>query len=165
MNLCHSIDSDNSGSLPLCTTKELQESYSFKKLTLPAQEKQGKMIFTFEWVLPLFFFPCSMWKFLGQGWNPNHSSDNAGFWIHWATRELLKAEVSFCLFRATPIAHTGSQARGQIRAVATSLYHSSRQLRILNPLSEARDQTLIIMDTSHFRFHWAMMETPESRSF
>ena len=28
------------------------------------------------------------------------------------------------------------------------LHHSSRQRRILNPLSEARDQTLVLMDTS-----------------
>ena len=28
------------------------------------------------------------------------------------------------------------------------LHHSSQQGRILNPLSEARDQTLILMDTS-----------------
>ena len=30
----------------------------------------------------------------------------------------------FCLFRATPVAYGGSQARGQIRATASSLYHS-----------------------------------------
>ena len=65
--------------------------------------------------------------------------------------------VCFCLFvfsRATPSAYGGSQARDPIRAVATDLrqsqsntgsepnldlHHSSRQCRILNPLSEARD--------------------------
>ena len=61
----------------------------------------------------------------------------------------------FCLFAiswAAPVAHGGSQARGGIRAVARAtamqdpspiydLHHSSRQLRILNPLSEARDRT------------------------
>ena len=31
---------------------------------------------------------------------------------------------AFLLFRAEPVAHGGSQARGQIRAVATSLCHS-----------------------------------------
>ena len=30
----------------------------------------------------------------------------------------------FCLFRATPMAYGGSQARGQIRVVAASLHHS-----------------------------------------
>ena len=32
------------------------------------------------------------------------------------------------------------------------LHHSSRQCWILNPLSEARDQTHILMDTSRIRF-------------
>lgn len=48
------------------------------------------------WKLVLSFFsPCihSMEKFLGQGWNPRHSSDpscisdNARSLTHWATRE------------------------------------------------------------------------------
>ena len=64
----------------------------------------------------------------------------------------------FCfvlLFRATPVAYGGSQARGRIRATAASLHHShsnagseshicdphhsSWQCHILKPLSEARD--------------------------
>ena len=69
----------------------------------------------------------------------------------------------FGLLRATPVAYGGSQARARIGAVAASLHHShsicdlhyslwdlSRicdlhyslwQHQILNPLSEARDQT------------------------
>ena len=35
----------------------------------------------------------------------------------------------------------GSLARGRIRAIAAGLCHSSRQCQILDPLSEARDQT------------------------
>ena len=65
----------------------------------------------------------------------------------------------FCLFRTAPVAYGGSQARGQIRAVLLAyaratpdlshictLHHSSQQRGILNPLSEARDQTRILMD-------------------
>ena len=37
---------------------------------------------------------------------------------------------------------------------------SSRQRWMLNPLSEARDQTRILMDTSHVRYHWATTGTP-----
>ena len=40
-------------------------------------------------------------------------------------------------FRAAPAAHGGSQARGPIGATAADLRQSSRQRRILNPLSEA----------------------------
>ena len=47
------------------------------------------------------FFSCScgMWKFLGQGSNPCHSSnqsynsDNAGSLSHWATGELLSRNL------------------------------------------------------------------------
>ena len=40
------------------------------------------------------------------------------------------------------------------------LHHSSQQCQILNPLSEARDWTCILMDTSQICFYWAMMGTP-----
>ena len=51
------------------------------------------------------------------------------------------------LFRAMPAAYGSSQARGQIRVTAASLYHSSQQRQILNllmetkKLSKARDLT------------------------
>ena len=47
----------------------------------------------------------------------------------------------FCRFRAALAAYGGSQAKGPIGAVAASLHHPSQQRRVLNPLSEARDQT------------------------
>ena len=55
--------------------------------------------------------------------------------------------LSFCLFRAAPVAYGGSQARGPIGAIAAGLHHShsnvgskvhlrpTPQRRILNPLS------------------------------
>ena len=61
------------------------------------------------------------------------------------------------------MAYGGYQARGQIGATAAGLHHSHSnagpslicnlhhslwQCRILNSLSEARDQTYILMDTS-----------------
>ena len=67
------------------------------------------------------------------------------------------------LFRATPAAYGGSQARGWISAVAGGLHyshrnlglsriydlhHSSGQCRIL----EARDQTHILLDTSRVHY-------------
>ena len=80
--------------------------------------------------------------------------------------------VFVCLFRAAPVAYRGSQAMSRIRTVASSPHHShttatatpdlshvcdphhsSRQHWKLNPLSEARDQTCVLMDTSQIRFH------------
>ena len=74
--------------------------------------------------------------------------------------------LSFCLFRATPTAYGGSQARGLIGAIAAAytratakpdpsqvcdLHHSSWQCWILNPLSEARDRPRVLMVTSRVR--------------
>ena len=66
----------------------------------------------------------------------------------------------FCLFRATPMAYGGCQARGWIGAVADGLHHS----QILNPVSKARDQICILMDASQIRFHWATTGTPKGTS-
>ena len=65
---------------------------------------------------------------------------------------------------AAPVAYGSSQARGRIRAAAGAyttatatpdpryicdLRYSLQQCWILNPLSEARDQTQVLMDASH----------------
>ena len=78
----------------------------------------------------------------------------------------------FSFFRATPVAYRDSQARGQMElqllahATATAmrdprcacdLHHSSRQRRILNPLSKVRDRTCVLMDASWIHFRWATM--------
>ena len=86
--------------------------------------------------------------------------------------------IYFLLFRATGAAYGSSQARSQIRATAAGLHHShsnagsklclwpiSQQCQILNPLSEARDRTCILMDTSWICFHWATMGTPDMENF
>ena len=84
--------------------------------------------------------------------------------------------IFWLFFRATPEAYGGSQARGQIGATAASLHHSYSNARsklflwpipqliatpILNPLSEARDWTLSLMDTSRICFHCTTRGTPE----
>jgi len=66
----------------------------------------------------------------------------------------------FAIFGAAPVAYAGSKARGRIGAIAAAyatataawdpscicdLHHSSRQHRILNPLSKVRDWTHNLM--------------------
>ena len=69
----------------------------------------------------------------------------------------------FFFFRATLLAYGSSWARGQIGAAAATatpdlsficdLNHNAWQHGILNPLSEARDQTRILVDPSRVCFH------------
>ena len=65
----------------------------------------------------------------------------------------------------------GVQSELQLLATATSmqepshictLHHSSGQRQILNPLSEARDQTCNLMVPSWIRFHYTMTGTPSA---
>ena len=76
----------------------------------------------------------------------------------------------FGLFRAIPMAmevpRLGAELELQLLAYTTAtatgdpsrvcdLHQSSRQCRILTPLSKARDQTRVLMDASRIRFRWA----------
>ena len=45
------------------------------------------------------------------------------------------------------------------------LHHSSWQGQIPNPLSEARDQTRVLMDPSPVHYYWAAMGTPPFSAF
>ena len=74
------------------------------------------------------------------------------------------------------MAHRSSQARGsnpgysrlptpqpqqQDPSRGCDLHHSSWQYWILNTLSEARDQTQDLVDTSWVHYHWATTEFPD----
>ena len=54
----------------------------------------------------------------------------------------------FFFFMPAPVAYAGSQARGRVRVAAAGLCHSSQQRQILNPLSEARAWTRVLVATS-----------------
>ena len=75
----------------------------------------------------------------------------------------------FLLFRDTPAAYGGSQARAYTTVTATQdlshvcdLHHSSWQCRILIPLSEARDRTWNLMVPGQIHFHCARTGTLKS---
>ena len=82
-----------------------------------------------------------MRKFLGQGLNPNHSSNQQPSWCNDVARSLTHDAMRefpiisifyfnlivlfyFCLFRAAPAAYGSSQVRVWIGAEATGLHHS-----------------------------------------
>ena len=79
----------------------------------------------------------------------------------------------FFFLRAAPVAHGDAQARSELQppvyttATATpdpscvcDLHHSSWQRQIPDPLSEARDQTCVLMDTSGVHFCFATTGSP-----
>ena len=57
-------------------------------------------------------------------------------------------------------AYTTATATRDLRHIR-NLHQNSWQHWILNPLSEARDQTYVLIDTSQMRFHCATTETPQ----
>ena len=57
------------------------------------------------------------------------------------------------------LAYTTATAMPDLSWVC-SLHHSSQQSWIFNPLSEPRDWTHILMDTSQVCYSWATMGTP-----
>ena len=142
-----------------------------------------KKLFDCTWGMWKFpgqgLFPC-------YSSNQNRCFDNAGSLTRCATRELQNKFVClflffvFCffffslsLFRVASVAYVNSQVRSQIGAIAAGLPHSpsnarseahlrhTLQLRILNPLSGARDWTCILMDTSwvlNLLGQWELLE-------
>ena len=80
--------------------------------------------------------------------------------------------VLFCFFRDALIAYGSSRLGVESElayATATqdlshvfNLHHSSRQHQILNPRSEARDPTHILMDPSQIHIYFATTGTPQS---
>ena len=83
--------------------------------------------------------------------------------------------VCFLLFRPVPMAYGSSQDRDPIKTAASGLCHNHNNARSklclwpttelvqsLNPLSEARGQTHILMDASWAPYHWAMMRSPDT---
>ena len=82
-------------------------------------------------------------------------------WSHiWLSLLFFFPFFFFGLFRGTHEAYGSSQARGQIGGGVAGLFYSSQQVRILNPLSEARDGTLVLINTTQVSYCWATTGTP-----
>ena len=88
------------------------------------------------------------------------------FFFYFCLFVVIVVVVVVAISWAAPAAYGGSQARGLIGAVATglrqshsnagsephrNLHHSSRQRRIVNPLSKGRDRTCNLMVPSRIR--------------
>ena len=158
----------------------------FKSLGLQVtQRSSGEISDTESFEFPLFLVEKQILKpsctfkifilvndFLVESQKSNYISEfcwdeeaswNMNLLHNWVCTPLFFPFFVFCLFRATPMVHGGSQARGPIGAAATGvcqshnsagsepclqLHRSSWQLQILNQGIEARDQTHILMDAS-----------------
>ena len=75
---------------------------------------------------PLFLEGCSTARGPINSWHGTTCVCSFGFFV-------LFCFWSFCLFRASPLAYGGSQAKGLIRAVASSLHHSHSNAGSLTP--------------------------------
>ena len=105
---------------------------------------------SFAYIRTLIIYMCLYWLFC---WT-------AKWFSHTYTQ--LHSFFFFLFFLTATLAYGSSQARGQIRAAAASLHHSSWPHQIHNPLSETRDWICIVMDASWVHYCWATMGTPHS---
>ena len=108
---------------------------------------------------------------LHMDWNPLTISTNGCWWV------FVLFCIVFCLFSLglhlwhMEVPRLGAESELQLLAYATAtamqdpshicdLYHSPWHPWILNPLSRARDRTLILMDPRWVFYHWATTGTP-----
>ena len=89
-----------------------------------------------------------------------HPPDPFIFYLEVCTPFLFIYLFIYLLFRATPVAYGGSQARGRIGATAASLHHSHSKARSsthwARPGIESATSWFLIV----FVNHWAMTGTP-----
>ena len=90
---------------------------------------------------------------------PNTILYTAACQYNWLLLFLFFFFLFFCIFRAAAAACGSSQARSWIGTTATG-HHSHSNARSSNPLSEARDRTHVLMDTSQVRYCWVKTGTP-----
>ena len=149
--------------------------HNHRWITRPSWASDKNAVFTFichmwhikKWKSGRFFFIVNPRDFIFT--DPSFSLLFCVFWDSQSYSICLIVKRScflfffLFLFRTARKVYGGFQARSQIGAVATGLHHSQsntgselwlrptpqlKAIQILNPLSKARDQTCILMDTS-----------------
>ena len=101
----------------------------------------SREFFLLSFLFSVFFF--SLLFFFSPGLHPYHME---------VARLGVKLELQL-------LAYTTATATPVLSRIC-DLYHSSRQRRFPNPLSESKDQTCILMDTSRIHFPYAVTGTP-----
>ena len=115
----------------------------------------------------------SFWAVPLGMWNPSHrglplmTKFKRLFLPHFLPHPTLFSFFFSFLFRASSVVYGSSQVRGWIGAAAATYTTATvtcitahGNTRSFNPLSEARDQTHVLIDPSRIHYHWAKMGTP-----
>ena len=105
-------------------------------------------------MLAVYFHTCP-----SSGWGNSHQHLVCCMFLLWKKLDF------FFFFRAAPMAFGGSQARGQIRAVAAGLYHSHSNSGSLTHWPRPGIEPVSFMDTSQIRFRLAKTGTPKRLDF
>ena len=111
-----------------------------KPIFLPELPEESSLANTFFFLF-FFFFCLLSFVFLGLG--PWHMK---------VPRVGVELELQ-------TLAYTTATAAPDLSCLC-NLHHSSQQCWILNPLSEARDRTCVLLDPSQAHFCWTTMGTP-----
>ena len=145
--------------------KVISQGHTTPEESLPPRSDRELILFFLFSLTNIFFFTlCQMLQLWGWERHDHHPEGSYS-----VAEDIIFFFLSFCLFRAAPVAYGGSQARSLIGATDTAtrdpscvfdLHHSSQQCQILNPLSKARDPTRNLMVPSQIRFHSTTMGTP-----
>ena len=122
------------------------------------------LLFSSSWTLPVWHFLVTASTIVVTLTPPFHYHPTNSHLLPHADISIFLFSMFFC-FGVTPGAYGSPQARDQIWAAAAGLYHSSQQHQIPSPLSEARDQTCILMDTSWICFRCTTTGTPTPSFF
>ena len=155
-NPCHSSDpgccSDNSRSLTCCATRKLLLRglhFQLNQIQTIQTVKPPRTVhtefFRINYVNLVILLSKVFWGFLGLFQGRTHG--------------ICKFSDQEFESEPQPLACTTATATPDLSCIC-NLHDRSRQCQIFNPLSKARDQNCVLMDSSQNLFHRATTETP-----